>query len=324
MVEKSTLVEKTEKRQPTKLPLSRVTKSVKKPKTATTQKKESPKKTSVKKASTKKSANRKSVAKKSAAQKSTATTQSKTRKSKVQKRAISIWFGPSYTLEIKLSPVTKKPAKKNNKLAKKLNLNPRTKAVLIMFVGLMATGYFLSNLFSTSAPPAVYSAPAPIYIPDEAEQVNPLALAPSRPTSLQISSVDIETDLSVVGRNPDDTLTVPTEFDIAGWYEYSPTPGELGPAIITGHVDSYNGPAVFWRLGQVKIGDTIDIAREDGTVVTFEVEQVKQFEQDNFPTEEVYGNIDYIGLRLITCGGVWDRSAQSYSHNTVVFARLLK
>lgn len=146
----------------------------------------------------------------------------------------------------------------------------------------------------------------------------------STPTHLNIPSVGISSPLATVGLNPDKTIEVPSDYHEAGWYDNSPTPGQLGPAIIVGHVDNVAGLGVFWELRHVKQGDSIYITRADGKTHTFTVTEVTQFSRDNFPTSKVYGNINYAGLRLITCGGVFNTTTHEYNLNTVVFAKLTK
>jgi LPXTG-site transpeptidase (sortase) family protein len=146
------------------------------------------------------------------------------------------------------------------------------------------------------------------------------SLPRSEPLSVHIPSVGINTNLITLGQEADGTLETPKDYGIAGWYKYSPTPGQTGPSIIVGHVDSYKGPAIFFRLKELKSGEIIEVKRKDGTTVKFKVDSVKQFQQDNFPTSEVYGNTNYPGLRLITCGGAFNRATGQYTENTVVFA----
>jgi LPXTG-site transpeptidase (sortase) family protein len=111
------------------------------------------------------------------------------------------------------------------------------------------------------------------------------------------------------------------DYDKAAWFDGSPRPGDVGPAVIEGHVDSAkNGPSVFYSLGEIAAGDRIDVARADGTTVTFQVDEVRVVPKDDFPTLEVYGNTDGPELRLITCGGPFDSSAGHYEDNVVVFA----
>ena len=122
--------------------------------------------------------------------------------------------------------------------------------------------------------------------------------------------------------NSDGTLQVPAGYSEVGWYRKSPTPGEIGPSVIVGHLDGPQGAAVFWRLHELIPGDSLEIVRADGNTARFEVDKVAQFSQDAFPTEEVYGDIYHSGIRLITCGGTFDRQAKRYSHNTVVYGKL--
>jgi sortase (surface protein transpeptidase) len=144
------------------------------------------------------------------------------------------------------------------------------------------------------------------------------------PQYLRIPKIALEVPFSEpLGLLSTGEVAVPEDYDTVGWYQYSPAPGSLGPAVVLGHVDSYSGPAVFFSLGQLDPGDDIIIDRQDGSVAHFKVEKLVRQEQGEFPTEEVYGNIDYAGLRLITCSGVFDRSIQRYSHNLIVYARLV-
>lgn len=113
-------------------------------------------------------------------------------------------------------------------------------------------------------------------------------------------------------------------YDEAAWYEQSPTPGELGPSVIVGHIDSAdNGPSMFFHLGELAVGDTVTVTRDDGTAAVFEVHAVRQYRKDSFPTVQVYGNTDHAALRLITCGGSFDQQTGHYRDNVVVFGRLI-
>jgi hypothetical protein len=148
------------------------------------------------------------------------------------------------------------------------------------------------------------------------------SLKRSTPVRLQIPKIGIDTSLVAVGLQPSGAIAMPGGFDVAGWYDHGPTPGEIGPAVIVGHVDRVDGIAIFWRLRELKPSDKIKVVRADGSVARFNVTALRQFPQDKFPTKEVYGKINYAGLRLITCGGTFNTSTQHYSHNTVVYATL--
>ena len=155
------------------------------------------------------------------------------------------------------------------------------------------------------------------------------ALARSLPVSIRIPAIGVNSRLLYVGLNPDGTIQVPPLDDPpltneAAWYKYSPTPGQLGPSIIEGHVDSVNaGPSVFFRLGDLKPGDLVYITLADRQVAVFKITGVRLYPKDQFPTSTVYGSTDYAGLRLITCGGSLDARSHHYSSNVVVFASLV-
>lgn len=142
------------------------------------------------------------------------------------------------------------------------------------------------------------------------------------PVHLRIESIAVDTDLVDLSRNADGTLETPRNFAVAGWYARGAAPGADGSAVIAGHVDSTKGPAVFYRLRDLQLGATVLVTRIDGSVVRFVVEAVKQFRKDDFPTKLVYASGGSPQLRLITCGGRFDRRRRSYQDNVVVFARL--
>ena len=145
----------------------------------------------------------------------------------------------------------------------------------------------------------------------------------SFPTQLRIPSLSIETSFEdPLGVNENQEIEVPDSFDQVGWYQHGPTPGEQGPAVVLGHVDSREGPAVFFPLGQLNPGDSIFIDRDDETQLEFEVTALERYEQEGFPTDLVYGDIDHAGLRLVTCSGTYDRGEQRYTHNLIVYAAL--
>lgn len=147
----------------------------------------------------------------------------------------------------------------------------------------------------------------------------------SLPVRLRIPEIGIDAAFGTpLGLGENGEVAVPKNFEQVGWYRYGPTPGELGPSVIFGHVDSFEGPAVFYPLGQLEEGDVVFIDREDGTTATFRVTGMERSAQENFPADRVYGNISHAGLRLITCTGRYDRSEARYSHNLIVYAELVE
>lgn len=186
---------------------------------------------------------------------------------------------------------------------------------------------FVVLLLVSAAGMIVHDASLEIYpttdIPVSVTTVGQHALQKSTPSLLRIPKIDVITEFEdPLGIDQFGAIEVPKGYEKVGWYKYGPTPGELGPSVILGHIDSYKGPAVFYNLHMLLPGDEIFVDREDGTTAVFEVSEVKTYSQTNFPTEKVYGNIPFTGLRLITCAGTYDKGVQRYSHNLVVFAQL--
>lgn len=141
-------------------------------------------------------------------------------------------------------------------------------------------------------------------------------------TSVVMPAIGVDaTDLEQLGLLPDGSLAAPQDFARAGVFADGPVPGEQGPAVIAGHVDSAaDGPAVFYRLPDLMPGDEVDVGLSDGSTVTFRVDRLVTAPKDDFPTEEVYGPTPDAQLRLITCSGNFDSVERSYLDNTIVFA----
>ncbi|MFF1611999.1 class F sortase [Amycolatopsis sp. NPDC058278] len=152
------------------------------------------------------------------------------------------------------------------------------------------------------------------------------ALPKVEPVSIDIPKIGAHSSLVPLGLNPDNTVEVPpvTTPLQAGWYTYAPTPGETGPAVVLGHVDGNHQKGIFFRLKELAPGDRVSIARKDGTTVVFEVTKVHQVPKKDFEGEGVYDDTAGPELRLITCGGVFDRNAHNYVDNIVVYARLVQ
>lgn len=148
----------------------------------------------------------------------------------------------------------------------------------------------------------------------------------SRPVSVIIPAIDVQSGLIEVGKNPNGTMQVPSgaHIDTAAWYKYSPSPGQAGASVIVGHVDSNDtSTSVFFNLGKLTPKDIVKVSRADGSTAIFEVNAIREYSQANFPTQAVYGGSDNAELRLITCGGHFDRDTGHYTANTVVFATLI-
>jgi Sortase domain len=142
------------------------------------------------------------------------------------------------------------------------------------------------------------------------------------PVRLVIPAIGVATPLVRLGLDPGGAMAVPADYDEAGWFAGGPAPGQLGPAVIAGHVDSRTGPAVFYRLRDLRPGDQVQVARADGTRLRFVVERVRSYPKTRFPTAAVFGPVPAAALRLITCAGDFDHARGSYRDNLVVFAGL--
>jgi sortase (surface protein transpeptidase) len=152
------------------------------------------------------------------------------------------------------------------------------------------------------------------------------AMAASAPMRVVIPAIGVNASVVPLGENPDGTVGVPSLStpQLTSWFDDGPAPGQNGPAAIYGHVaTAATGPAVFYRLGDLLAGDTIEVARADQSVAVFRVYQVSEYAKDDFPAFAVYGDTAGPELRLITCGGAFDRAKGSYDDNVVVYARLI-
>jgi hypothetical protein len=157
---------------------------------------------------------------------------------------------------------------------------------------------------------------------DVRDKVKGLVLPESEPVSVSIPKIGVRSTLDEVRLKRNGEMETPLPVSVAGWYTRGATPGALGPAVITGHVTWNGAPSVFYRLGTLRRGDQVSVDRKDGRTAVFAVTRVARFSKSHFPSGAVYGAIDHAGLRLITCGGTYDRARHKYLDNVVVFARL--
>lgn len=152
--------------------------------------------------------------------------------------------------------------------------------------------------------------------------LGPVPLHMPIPVKIVIPAIGVAAPVIPLGLNADRTLRVPERFSVAGWFRPGPEPGERGPAVIVGHVDSKSGPGVFYHLRALRHGDLIKVLLRDGSTVRFAVHSSLAAPKDNFPTRLVYGRTKRPTLRLITCDGVFNTSTGHYLDNYIVFAQL--
>ncbi len=152
----------------------------------------------------------------------------------------------------------------------------------------------------------------------------PLHTSRSRPAVLSIASIDVRTRLGVVGLQADHQVMVPPSTAYASWFNLGPTPGQVGSAVILGHVDSYVGPGVFFELRYLKVGARVNVTLANGVVARFAVTGVVEYPKGKFPDSTVYGSRGFSTLQLVTCGGVFNHQTGHYESNIVVFTRLVQ
>jgi len=182
--------------------------------------------------------------------------------------------------------------------------------------GLLLTRHPVQPVRPAAGVAALPAPTGPIVAPPQPADPRPVP----RPVSLTIPLIGVSTRLITLGLTSKGVLEVPTSTSVAGWYTGSPEPGAIGSAIIVGHIDSYLGPGVFYRLSELSPGDKIYVKRADGTLVEFRVTLVQIYLKDRFPTQAVYGPTPDPELRLITCGGTFDYATHHYLSNIVVYA----
>jgi hypothetical protein len=150
-----------------------------------------------------------------------------------------------------------------------------------------------------------------------------LVTARSTPVELNIPALSLTVSLSTLGLNPDGTVQVPTDIQQPGWYGLGPSPGEIGSAVILGHVDSQAGPAVFFNLRSLVPGDVVNVTLADRVTAEFKVTSAAMYLKANFPDQLVYTSHGYSGLQLVTCGGSFDEQTGHYLSNVVVYTSLV-
>jgi len=182
--------------------------------------------------------------------------------------------------------------------------------------GLLLTRHPAQTFRPVAGVAALPAPTGPIVAPPQPTDPRPVP----RPVSLTIPLIGVKTRLITLGLTSSGALQVPSSTAVAGWYTGSPKPGAIGSAIIVGHIDSYTGPGVFFRLSELRPGDKVFVKRADGTLVEFRVTLVQIYLKDHFPTQAVYGPTPDPELRLITCGGTFDYATGHYLSNIVVYA----
>jgi sortase (surface protein transpeptidase) len=205
------------------------------------------------------------------------------------------------------------------------------RTILIVGLVLVAVGAFIVahalGAGSKLPPAAAQDIPATVstsvpYAPDPASVAAPLPA--SSPMRIVIPAIKVNAPVTRLDLNADGTVQVPplSNHNLAGWYDRSVMPGARGTSVILGHVDDYAGASVFFNVKNLRKGEAVYVIRADGQTAVFSVDGVQKAVKTNFPTSDVYGNVPYPALRLVTCGGPFDAKTGEYLDSIVVYAHL--
>lgn len=202
-------------------------------------------------------------------------------------------------------------------------------AVAIVALATIATGVALGTISrsATNAPrhsiTTTTSVTQPAAIIPHVVRRHLIAVGRSRPLRVIIPSLDVTARVVELGLMANRQVQVPTTTTVVGWYKLGPTPGQLGSSVLLGHVDSYTGPGIFFRLRDLVAGQSVEVVLADGATAHFVVERVIEYSKTNFPDRLVYGNHGTQALNLVTCGGVFDHATGHYEANVVVYTKLV-
>ncbi|MFI2712334.1 class F sortase [Micromonospora sp. NPDC018662] len=173
-------------------------------------------------------------------------------------------------------------------------------------------------------PAATSQPPTPRPVGRAGELTSGPLMASSPPVRIRIPGLRVDAPIVPLGLGPDGAMQVPDSATEVGWFTGAPTPGSLGPAVLAGHVNWKGREGSFFDLARLRPDTPLTVTRRDGSAATFVVTRVEQHPKDRFPSDDVYGPTDHAALRLITCGGEFDRERDSYRDNVIVYARLAR
>ncbi|MDG4829110.1 class F sortase [Solwaraspora sp. WMMD1047] len=221
------------------------------------------------------------------------------------------------------APARRRPAGRGRpgggRAAGRLPRLPGPALVIATLMMLIIGGLVFERLTGTAILPSVISAgikPPPDRFP---------VMAASQPVGISIRALRLDAPVHEVGLADDGAIAAPSaeRAQEAGWYNQSPTPGQYGPAVLVGHVDTQTGPAVFHDLSDLRSGEKIEVSRADGSIAVFEVNSISRYDKTRLPVDQLYEDFSRPGLRVITCGGRWVGGQVGYADNIVVFASLV-
>jgi sortase (surface protein transpeptidase) len=197
-----------------------------------------------------------------------------------------------------------------------------TAVLLLIGAGCLVAGFQVHHhaLAGPVEPRHVLAARVPTASSSATTVPAPAVVARSVPVAVRIPAIGLAVWLTQLGLNSNGTVEVPTSVQVPGWFSPGPSPGQVGSAVILGHVDSYQGKGVFFQLRTLQPGDQIEVNLADGVIATFKVTSVAMYQKTQFPDQLVYGSNGSSDLQLVTCGGAFDSQTGHYLSNIVVYS----
>jgi LPXTG-site transpeptidase (sortase) family protein len=199
--------------------------------------------------------------------------------------------------------------------------------IVIALLTLMVSGILLSACLTrtsttapvTPEPTQPEPTPTATVEPDDNDEE-----IPGKPERFQIDEIEVDAEVEHVEQDDQGRMDVPQEWENVAWYELGPRPGEQGNAVIAGHYDSFEGPAVFFDLNKIEEGDILRVITEDDEEIEFEVYEIESVHIDDADSRKIFGETDEYNLNLVTCEGVWDTATDMYDHRLIVYSRLVE
>ncbi len=196
-------------------------------------------------------------------------------------------------------------------------LNVRIVSLVIALVAMLALSACLSR--SDRDP-----TPTPEPTAEPVAETRDTDEPPAKPARFQIDLIDVDAEVEHVEQDDQGRMDVPKEWENVAWYELGPRPGEQGNAVIAGHYDSFSGPAVFFELRELELGDLVRVITEDDEELEFEVVEIELVHIDDADSRKIFGDTEEYNLNLVTCEGAWDLDTDMYDHRLIVYTTLVE
>lgn len=168
---------------------------------------------------------------------------------------------------------------------------------------------------------------ATVFAPQEAPGPAPAAavVAGDSPTRLRIPALNIDAKVQQTGLTKSGAMGTPSNFTDVAWYKYGPAPGQVGSAVIDGHVDNGLSLAgVFKHLGDIKTDDDVYVTMQSGTQLHFKVSDIEIYPYKDAPSDLIFNRADTVRLNLVTCDGTWVKGDKTYNERLVVYTTLVR